>query len=294
MTISTGENVDYYREQLQAKEYMLEMTTRFLQEARADLETKHRSLEETTHELMESIDFARLIQTSLLPPTELLKVYFKDAAFNVKQKVGIGGDFLFTKNTGKGIVFGLLDCTGHGIPAAMLSVSAQLMLNEFASTMDIDAPDELLRLMNRQLLRTFSAQNHFAQLEGTLCFYPHTGEKMLFSSARGKALLLNADGTITHLPRSRQPIGENPDTVFESITHHCCKGDRLILYSDGLTDQFGGPAQRKFSQQRLNAVLQQNNNATAVDLACILDREISSWKGTETQTDDISYLIIEH
>ena len=89
----------YFEEQLQAKEDMLAQTTRFLVQIQQDLEKKNKELLLANKEIFDSISFASLIQNSLLPDTDILKVFFKDASFKVMQQIGIGGDTIFIKNT---------------------------------------------------------------------------------------------------------------------------------------------------------------------------------------------------
>jgi sigma-B regulation protein RsbU (phosphoserine phosphatase) len=284
----------YLKEQLQAKEDMLAQTTRFLVQMQNDLEEKNKELSLVNKDIFDSISFASLIQKSLLPDTDILKIFFKDASFRVMQQLGIGGDTIFIKNTNKGVVFGLLDSTGHGIPAALLSISGTLLLKELMTSMEIDNPQTLLNLLNFQLHKTFNnSKSSIAHKEGIIFSYCSTKNTLTYSSAKGKALLLKATGEINELPNSKLSIGDEPNAAFELFEISISPGDKLIMYSDGLTDQFGGDNNKKFSRERLKKLLSNKSGETASDIVKAVEEEFARWKGINGQTDDASFMILE-
>lgn len=284
----------YFKEQLQSKEDMLAQTTRFLVQIQQDLEKKNKELFLANKEIFESINFSALIQNSLLPDTDILKIFFRDASYRVKQQIGIGGDTVFIKNTNKGVIFGLLDSTGHGVPAALLSISGTLLLKELISTMEIDSPQTLLKLLNHQLYNTFNNSNaSIAHKEGVIFSYSSTHRKLTYSSAKGKALLVHHSGEIDELVSTKKSIGDEPNAEFELFELYVNAGDKLIMYSDGLIDQFGGDQNKKFSRERLKKILAKGLNKKASTIAEIIEEEFTIWKGENMQTDDVSYMIIE-
>ena len=245
-------------------------------------------------DIFDSINFASLIQTSLLPEIDILKIFFADASYRVIQQIGIGGDTVFIKNTNKGVVFGLLDSTGHGIPAAMLSISGTLLLKDLMSSMEIDSPKALLQLLNYQLHNTFNSNNSsIAHMEGVLCSFSSTENKLTYSSAKGKALLLHANGEIEELVNTKKSIGEEVNAEYELFEINVVKGDKLIMYSDGLTDQFGGEKNKKFSRDRLKQLISKTPTKSASELVMIIEAEFTNWKNDTKQTDDVSFMIIE-
>lgn len=287
-------NVDYYKEQLNAKEEMLAQTTRFLLQTQKDIEEKNKEFALINKEIFDSISFASLIQTSLLPDTDVLKIFFKDASYKVIQQMGIGGDTVFIKNTNKGVVFGLFDSTGHGIPAALLSISGTLLLKELMTSMEIDNPDTLLNLLNYQLYKTFdNSKTSIAHKEGIICHYSSVNNCLTYSSAKGKAMLLKSSGEIEELINTKKSVGEDATTEFELNKIKVLSGDKLIIYSDGLTDQFGGENNKKFSKIRLKKLLNTFRQKSASELVKIIENNFLLWKGTQQQTDDTSFIIIE-
>lgn len=287
-------DANYFKEQLQAKEDMLAQTTRFLVQIQQDLEEKNAKLLHVNTEIFDSISFAGRIQSSLLPDSDVLKIFFKDASFRVMQQIGIGGDTVFIKNTNKGVVFGLLDSTGHGVPAALLSISGTLLLKELMTSMEIDNPQTLLNLLNYQLHKTFdNSKTSIAHKEGIIFSFSSTQNKLTYSSAKGKALLLHKTGEIKELPNTKKSIGDEAHAEFELFETSITPGDKLIMYSDGLTDQFGGEKNKKFSRERLKTILIKNTEASVSSLITTIEEEFTFWKGANKQTDDVSFMIIE-
>lgn len=286
---------DYYKEQLHAKEEMLAQTTRFLVNTQNLLEEKNRSLHAVNQNIFDSIQFASIIQKSLLPDVNILKVFFKDAGYRVMQQIGIGGDTVFVKNTNNGLLFGLFDSTGHGIPAALLSISGTVILRELIYAMEINCPQRLLQLLNQQMYNVFNAAGAYkiAHMEGLIFHYTSAENKLTYCSARGKALHLKRTGEVVALAGSKRSIGEELDAAFPLFEMIAAPGDKLMIYSDGLQDQFGGAANRKFSVSRLRTLLETHGRQTASRLAEIVEDEFLNWKGENEQTDDTSFMIID-
>ena len=284
----------YLEEKLQAKEEMLAQTTRFLIQTQLNLEEKNNELLLANKDIFDSINFSSLIQSSLLPDVEVLKIFFKDASYKVIQQIGIGGDTVFIKNTNKGVVFGLLDSTGHGIPAALLSISGTLLLKELMTSMEIDSPQTLLNLLNYQLHNTFNnSKASIAHKEGIIFSFSSTDNKLTYSSAKGKALLLHKTGSIEELSNTKKSIGDEAFSEFELFEISVVSGDKLIIHSDGLTDQFGGNENKKFSRKRLKKLLNELACDNASNIAKKIEDEFTLWKSNNRQTDDVSFIVIE-
>lgn len=283
----------FYKEQLLAKENMLSSTLNYLMEIQHSLKQKNEELSEINKGIFESIQFAELIQRSLLPNIEVLKIFLKDASYNVIQQIGIGGDTVFVKNANQGVLFGLFDSTGHGVPAAMLSISGALMLNELTSSINIDSPKLMMKLLNYRLNRTFNGGLSVAHMEGSMFFFSSKTKKLAYSSAKGKALYIPISGDVVELPYTKHSIGEDPSSEYEDFELDFHVGDKMLLYSDGLIDQFGGDHDKKFSRSRLKRILSEHRNKSVNEIKIILEEEHNNWKKNKQQTDDLSYMILE-
>lgn len=286
--------IEYYKEQLAAKEAMLAATTEFLMDSQRKLEEQNKLLSEIHADIFDSVRFAELIQRSLSPDLEILKIFFRDASYHVSQQMGIGGDSVFIKNLNQGIVFGLFDSTGHGIPAAMLSIGASMMVNEISSSLEIESPSTLLRLLNYRLNSTFNSGSHsIAHMEGIMFYYSSRDRVLKYSSANGKGLVISAERGVFDLPAFKRPIGGNSHLEFEDNQLEFKQGEKLLLFSDGLTDQFGGEKDKKYSKARLRALLETNVDKTVPELEDIIITSHRTWKAGGKQTDDLSFMIIE-
>lgn len=289
-----NQTVEYYKEQLAAKEDMLARTSAYLSEAQERLRKKNKELQIANEEIYESIRFAELIQTSFLPNLSVLKVFLSDADFFVHQQMGIGGDLIFSKNTGTGVLFGLFDSTGHGIPASLLSIAGSLIMQEITSSMQIDSPATLIKLLNYQLHSTFNRNEYsLAHMEGTIFYYCARNSKLTYSSAKGKNIFIPKNGEVYELISSRGSVGQNLESDFAEFELTFEKGDKLLMYSDGLIDQFGGELNKKFNRKRLIELVKENKHKCLAELKSTIETAHKNWKGTTPQTDDVSFMIIE-
>jgi len=271
---------------------MLARTTRFLLETQDDLVRKSDIIEGVNQNLFESIRFANLIQTALLPDIAVLKAKVKDSAYRVMNQIGIGGDSIFIKETEECITFGLLDATGHGIPAAMLSISATLILSELIVTSAGKSPADIVAELNGRLHSTFNQHQSIAHLEGTLCRYFPNENRLHYCSAKGKGIQITSDGELKDLSFSNYSIGEDLQATYEVSMLNYSPGDKLFLYSDGLTDQFGGERDKKFTRRRLKDLLMANREHSASELSAIVSSSHQEWRGHSEQTDDLSFMIL--
>jgi len=288
------EDISYYLEELEAKDDMLARTTNYLSQIQSSIIEKNLHLNELQKGISDSINFAKLIQTSLLPDVSILKVFFKDAAFKIFQKIGIGGDTVFIKNTNSGVVFCLLDASGHGVSGSMLSISGTLILNDIISSIEIDDPAVILKFLNYRLHQTFkNDKNSIANFDGTVFCYSSINNRLSYSSARGKGFLIDSRNDIISLENTKVSIGENLNSNFNTCNISFEKGNKLILFTDGLIDQFGGDHNKKYSTSRLKKLLSNNTGKTASELTEIISDEYLSWKGDGSQTDDVSFKVIE-
>ncbi len=288
-------DIEYYKEQLQAKEDMLARTTNYLIETQNDLEEKNKKISELYKDTLDSIDVAQHIQESLLPDVNILKSYFKNAAYFIKQKALVGGDTIFIKNNNEGVQFGLLDATGHGIPAAMLSISCTLLLRELSSSVELKDPKSLLNLLDYQLEKAFDIDNKLsvAQAEGIILGYCSKDNTLNYCSAKGKGFLVSKSGEIVELASIKKSLGDLNKVKLYNISIDLEEVQKLIIYSDGLTDQFGGENDTRFTKKRFKNLITEHFDKDAETFANIIAQEYQTWRDDTAQTDDISFIIID-
>jgi len=260
---------------------------------------REEALRQRTAELEASLRYAARLQRAFLPKNlEGLRPYFKDVGLWYQPLEALGGDFYGYLPVEQGVVVGLGDATGHGVPAALISIYALTSLYEKIKRHGLDLQktyDELYE----------SIKWFFGEKEGTregfelalLGYEPATFTAYYLGARR--PLWLFRDGEIhmieggrmdlasQTLPRSIHALTPTPQTLKLQ------PGDRLYLFSDALVDQLGGPDLKRFSRSRLSAFLKTNSYLPINELIALLQEALRTFMGEEPQTDDIVFLGLE-
>ncbi len=256
------------------------------------IKEEHSSLQEVNSEFSASLRYAQNIQQAILPTAEVINALFKDNFVIFRPKESIGGDFYYVKEVGNEIIFMCGDCTGHGVPGAMMSMISANIIHNIIDTKKIIVPNLILNAMVREFRKAF--RNEFSNitiqdgLEVAICTYYKKEKKLQYAGAGRPIIIANQDGIKTIKSSSSGISGnvsENYD--FELNEFDIEEGDQLYLYSDGIVDQFGGPHNKKFMTKRLVQLLSSNLDLPMTDQKEIVDNSIVSWKEGQEQIDDI-------
>ncbi|MBC8110885.1 MAG: serine/threonine-protein phosphatase, partial [Verrucomicrobia bacterium] len=191
------------------------------------------------------------------------------------------------------------DCTGHGVPAALMTVMGNSILNEIVSQRQIFEPDRILYELDSRITESFSNENESEQKinDGMdVSVIAFMDDKIYFAAAKNPLYLIKNNEHI-QISGSKFPIGSTQykkEKVFEKHTIEATKGDKFYLYSDGFQDQFGGETGRKYLSKRFKEYLHKINSLPMKVQLSHLQKEFEEWKGTENkQTDDILIIGIE-
>jgi chemotaxis response regulator CheB len=256
------------------------------------IKEEHSSLQEVNSEFSASLRYAQNIQQAILPTAEVINALFKDNFVIFRPKESIGGDFYYVKEVGNEIIFMCGDCTGHGVPGAMMSMISANIIHNIIDTKKIIVPNLILNAMVREFRKAF--RNEFSNitiqdgLEVAICTYYKKEKKLQYAGAGRPIIVANQDGIKTIKSSSSGISGnvsENYD--FELNEFDIEEGDQLYLYSDGIVDQFGGPHNKKFMTKRLVQLLSSNLYLPMTEQKEIIDNSIVSWKEGQEQIDDI-------
>lgn len=241
-----------------------------------------------------SISYAQTIQSTIIATEEALRAVLPQSFLFYRPLDKVSGDLPFVRRVGDRVFLAAIDCTGHGVPAAMMTFIAYYGLSELIAQMP-DAPaGVLLDHLHEHVKRTMEARNGSGLYNdgmdiGLCCLDLRTGQGT-FSGAQ-LPLLLEREGRVERLKGDMLPLGDNHfarPTGYRSHAITLKRNDTIYLFSDGLIHQFGGPdGQCKFSQKRLTELLQ---GMSAQDLTTVKDHTVSTfeqWKGTTPQTDDV-------
>jgi len=283
------ENATFYKEQLDSLKDMMSRTTSYMEMLQSELKKKNREIEQ-------SVNYAQNIQHNLLPKSTVFKSQFKEYFYDVRQRDIIGGDMIYAKQVGDEFIFALMDCTGHGIPGALLSMLGYTFLDRLINSANSNSPSLILKALDLQFKKFFSQSPSERTLtdgmDGILCCY-HKRSKILKYSLAGRPLWYHHNGEWHRQRPAKSSIGGSRNKGFETICLSLDDGDEIFIFSDGLTDQFGGPHDKKFLTKRaLNCLINQKK-LNLTDRFQNLVEEVFEWKGKTEQTDDISLLALK-
>lgn len=271
-----------------------------LQEAHHKLEKRvaerTEELQLINNDLTDSINYANRIQNAILPPIQELKNSFKDAFVLYLPRDIISGDFYWFHEKGNVSFIAVVDCTGHGVPGALMSMIGNDLLNHIIIDKRITEPDKILSEMDKAVARLLQRENgDIAVNDGmdmSLCVIDHDKCKLTYAGAQNIGLLYGNNG-LTVLKANKDSIGglmagTLKDFQCSSIPFN--KGDRLYLFTDGYQDQFGGPRGKKFFKKNFIGLIENVSDKPMEEQMIIIQKTFNDWKGEEMQIDDVTVL----
>lgn len=262
-------------------------------------------------ELSDSVNYAFRIQQAIQPPLEVVHELLNESFVLYLPKDVVSGDFYFIDQCDDHVVFSAVDCTGHGIPGALLSVIGFNYLDLAVSERKITTPSEILSFLdegvNRKLRQTdnqsgvkdgmdLSLVSVRYNDDGTASVqYAGAYNAMYFVTGKGKSFPYEIRSTSeTHdlyeIGADKFPIGVNMDGVTDTYTNHeviLQEGDTVYLFSDGYADQFGGPRGKKFKYRQMRELILEVQNQPMVIQERIMTERYKAWQGNEEQVDDV-------
>jgi PAS domain S-box-containing protein len=260
---------------------------------------REEELRERNAELEGSIRYAARLQRAFMPKNlDGLRAYFKDVGLWYQPLEALGGDFYGYLPVENGVVLGIGDATGHGVPAALISIYALTSLYEKVKQhgLYIEKVYEELMESIRQFFRERNQASEGFEL-GLLAYEPGTQTAHYLGARRPLWLLRHGEIYIVEGGRTDvagQTLPGSASVLQPTLqTLRLEPGDRLYLFSDGLVDQIGGPDRKRFSRTRLSSFLRANSYLPMSEIIQLLQEAIRTFMGTEPQTDDIVFLGLE-
>ena len=250
-------------------------------------------IEDKNKQLISSINYAKRIQNAILPPLETIQEEFADTFVLFMPRDIVSGDFYyFNKLEGKSFI-SAIDCTGHGVPGAFMSMIGYELLNEIILARHITEPAKILDALHEGISIGLRQEQTFTQdgMDMTLCSWDRETKILEVAAARNQMYLFNSEDEdrVIEVEADRQSIGGKMDESFEfssrkiQIQDH----DTIYLLTDGFQDQFGGTEDRKYLRRRLRNFLKNHQHLSMTQQRRALQRELTEWKGSREQIDDI-------
>jgi|GEM_PF-3814116 len=252
------------------------------------LETKNKSI-------TDSIKYARRIQSAVVPGVEILAEVFPLSFVLLRPRDVVSGDVYYVHRTERYSFLASIDCTGHGVPGAMLSVIGHQTLDNIIKSEAYVKPHTILHALDHTLASILRSDQYDLQqgMDIGLLVIDRKEQVMHFSGAVHNLIYVQ-NGALQELKASRCSIGglvHIDDKVYETHTLSTKEPMYAYLYSDGLPTQLGGPQGKKYSSNRLKEVLLSLNGQSASAKKATLELSVDEWIGTELrQLDDILVL----
>lgn len=273
-----------------------------------EVEQQKHLVEEKSKEITDSINYAKRIQEAILPSRDALNEALKDGFILYKPKDIVAGDFYWME-TIKGdesrvmsnenqlpnthnsqlILFAAADCTGHGVPGAMVSVVCNNALNRSVREFGLTEPGKILDKTRELVIQEFSKSEEDVKdgMDISLCAL-NINEKKLQWSGANNSLWIIRNNELIEIKPDKQPIGktENP-RPFSTHLIESQEGDTIYIFTDGFVDQFGGEKGKKYKSSQLKELLLSIQNLTMDEQRIALNASFHNWKGELEQIDDI-------
>jgi serine phosphatase RsbU (regulator of sigma subunit) len=242
--------------------------------------------------ITESINYAKRIQTAILPNSRVINRALPDSFILYKPRDVVSGDFPWFVQIKEEIFIAAVDCTGHGVPGALLSLIGYFLLNDIVRSRKITEPGKILDLLDEGVTTTLRQDEDSTTKDGmdiALCKINMATREVEYAGAH-RPLYIMKGGNMEEVKGNKFPIGGGifkNQTNFTNTYVKLDEGDSIYFSSDGFPDQFGGPEGRKFGPKRVREIIERVHTSSMNDAVTIFDDEWEGWRGDHKQTDDV-------
>lgn len=276
--------------QLESYTYELEEKVK---ERTLKIEKQKEEIEEQKKHIMDSIYYARRIQNAILPSLIVIDTYLKDYFILYLPKDIVSGDFYWMHCTDGLCMIAAVDCTGHGVPGAFMSIVGFNQLNYAVSVKNARSAGSIMDELNAGVISTLNENLNDSSIKDgmdmVLCIFDFNAKRVEFAGANNPMLLIRKEEVITY-KGDRFPIGVYEGSIPKPFTNNEIDledGDCVYLFSDGYPDQFGGPDNKKFMFRRFQELLLEVHSLPMAQQKEILLQRLNDWRGENEQVDDI-------
>lgn len=267
-----------------------------------EVELQKELVDEKNQEITSSINYAKRIQDAILPENELFELYFRDNFILYKPKDIVAGDFYWLDKVGDKMIFAVADCTGHGVPGAIVSVVCHNALNRAVKELKIIDPGLILEKTRELVIATFEKSADVNDentadvirdgMDIALCVYDANTKKIAYAGANN-SIYYFSNNELCEIKADKQPIGNYAvERPFTSHEIQLQSNDIIFLFTDGYADQFGGTEGKKFKYKQFKETLEAAAPFDMKKQLTMLDDTFENWKGNFEQVDDVCVLAI--
>ena len=278
-------------QQVRERTHELEVANTEIEAQRDFARHQHDQIAQHQKSIMDSIHYAQTIQNSLLPSAHILKSGLTDHFILYKPRDIVSGDYYWFSDQGDYYYIAAVDCTGHGVPGAFMSMLGMTLMSEIVSKQPSIDPDDLLNKLRSQIIETLHQKGDPGAakdgMDMVVCKVDHQKRQLKFAGANNPLYLVRK-GALTEHKTDKMPVSIH--LVMLPFTGHSIDlepGDHVFIFSDGYADQFGGPKGKKFKYQAFKELLISLSGKEMHEQGLLLDREFEKWKGDIDQIDDV-------
>lgn len=265
-----------------------------INERTAEVVQKNKELDEINQDITASIRYAKRIQDAILPPDDFVKRTLPNTFVLFKPKDIVSGDFYWMEDKKDTVIFAAVDCTGHGVPGAFMSIVGHNLLDRVVSEQKITEPARILDELNKSIsdtLRQTDLEDNTVRdgMDIALCAFDKKKGVLEFAGAYNPLWIVR-NNELIEVKANKFPIGNSKAGDKNKFTNHeipLQKGDTIYIFSDGYSDQFGGPSGKKFKASALKQLLISSQHLSMSEQRELLSKTIEEWRGAHEQVDDI-------
>ncbi len=246
----------------------------------------------TNKKVRESINYAKRIQSAILPDVRTIRKVFTDSFIFYRPRDVVSGDFPWFIESEKYTFVSAVDCTGHGVPGALISLIGYFLLNDIVNTQEIHDSGLILDSLNRGVEKTLRQDIDATTRDGmdiALCRIDKSQQELQYAGAH-RPLYRVRKGELLQIKGDKFPIGGGQyknRLAFQAHNLGIQKGDAIYVFSDGLPDQFGGEEGRKFSPKQIREIVVEYHAKPMKEVGNIFRNQFETWKGKRKQIDDV-------
>jgi serine phosphatase RsbU (regulator of sigma subunit)/HAMP domain-containing protein len=257
-----------------------------------EIEYKNSELEILYKQVTDSIHYAKRIQEAILPPDSFIQSALPNSFVLFKPKDIVSGDFYWVAQKSNLVYFAAVDCTGHGVPGAFMSLVGHNILKDIINNSDVTKPSDIMDQLREGVVNTLHADNSGKErkdgMDMTLCCINYSTLELQFAAAFNSLYIVRA-GELLEYKANKFPIGAFIGEK-KSFTNHSIqleKNDQIFIFSDGYADQFGGTKGKKFMVGNFRKLLASISDLAPDEQKKQLDSTLTSWQGSHEQVDDV-------
>jgi len=275
---------------------VLVLWSRFNLKKKANLQLSdaYKKIEIKNQQITDSINYSKRIQSAILPPIDLINSKLNNFFIYYASKDIVSGDFYWFSEHENKLFFIVVDCTGHGVPGALMSMIGNTLLNEIINQKNITLPGEILSHLNKGVKHALrqSGSDGISQDDGmdvSICCIDKSNKNTLLYACANHSIFVKSKNAIVELTGDIYSIGGDfgsTEKSFETKTHIIEPNSFIVMSTDGYYDQFGGNNDSKFLISRFEQLILETN-LESKDVAAVLEKAHLSWRGLQKQTDDV-------